>query len=179
MVVHAYSRHMCCFLRNVQSGRWKDSSFLEKYQLIKKRSIHDCLASKRLMRLSLHQAACHAYPSNQTQQALQQQLPRVWLCGELLQAHQAELLQIKGIPYVNSSFQHHCLSLPNLAIPYGDFVLLILWEQLQCAHTHTSNPLLLHHGSDGKHERVGSRCKVRFGVGGGFVLMDYKLTYFL
>lgn len=48
----------------------------------------------------------------------------------------AEPLQIKGIPYVNSSFQQHCLSLPNLAIPYGDFVLLKLWEQLQCTHTY-------------------------------------------
>lgn len=136
---HGHAAGTCCFLIDIQSGRWNDSPFLEKYQLIKKRSIHDCLASKRLMRLSLHQAARHAYPSNQTQQALQQQLPRVWLCGELFQAH-----HIRGwtAPDQRNTICEFFISAPlpfiakvSYSIWRFFFFLLKLREQLQCTHT--------------------------------------------
>lgn len=49
-----------------------------------------------------------------------------------------------------------------------------LWEQLQSTHTHTSNPLLLHHGSDGKQCLWNTMKQVQSGV--EFICMENCLV---
>lgn len=87
---------------------------------------------------------------------------------------QAELPGIKGIPYVNSSIEHHCLSLLNLAIPYGGF----FFKSLRAAAVHTHIQVIhycctMEVMENSAYETPWSRCRVK-GLKKGvlFLVMD-------